>query len=405
VSLARPHDVRRSSIRVALAATGVVAVVYLLVAGAVLAIVSGNLTAQVDGRLQQSLARIPDGPIPNDGHFEPDNDRPFGPALLVWTVKADGTVLTDASTPSLPECCLHVTGPITASISGTEFRIQGAPAGSDWVVAAQSLESVSQAEGTLILAELIIGPALLVLVFLGALTIGRRVAAPIEAARQRQLEFTADASHELRTPLAVIEAHASLALAQERQATWYRSAFERVDHEAKRMHRLVDDLLWLARFDASRRTPASEPVDLGTLAVQAANRFDVVAEARGLRLAVTAPPSGAVVAAPAEWLDRLLGVLLDNACKYSPEGGAVTVAVAHEGGRVRLTVDDAGSGIPEDQRAKIFDRFHRATESVNGAGLGLAIGDAVVRATGGRWQVGVSPAGGARLSVSWPAAA
>ncbi len=66
-----------------------------------------------------------------------------------------------------------------------------------------------------------------------------------------------------------------------------------------------------------------------------------------------------------------------------------------------MTVDDAGPGIPEEERGRIFDRFHRATDSSSGAGLGLAIADAIVRATGGRWKVGSSPAGGASLSISW----
>ena len=218
------------------------------------------------------------------------------------------------------------------------------------------------------------------------------------------MEFTADASHELRTPLSVIEAQTSLALSQEREAPWYRAAFERVDRKSKRMRRLLDDLLWLARFDATHAPPNVEPVDLGILAGQAADRFGVVAEARNLVLEVTGQEGGAVVAAPPEWLDRLLGVLLDNACKYSPDGGTVRVTVATEGGKVRLIVDDSGPGIAEDQRERIFDRFHRAIEGPAGAGLGLAIADAIVRATGGRWQVGRSPTRGARMAVSWPPA-
>ena len=120
--------------------------------------------------------------------------------------------------------------------------------------------------------------------FLGAVAIGRRVAAPIEAARQRQLDFTADASHELRTPLAVIEAHTSLALAQDRDADWYRSAFGRIDHESKRMRRMLEDLLWLARFDASKRPPNAEPVDLAVMAAQTVDRFGAIAETRHLTI-------------------------------------------------------------------------------------------------------------------------
>ena len=80
------------------------------------------------------------------------------------------------------------------------------------------------------------------------------------------------------------------------------------------------------------------------------------------------------------------------------------VSVATDGGRVQLTVDDAGPGIPESERPRIFDRFHRAGETKSGAGLGLAIADAIVRATDGRWKVGSSPVGGASMSVSWPRA-
>jgi len=69
---------------------------------------------------------------------------------------------------------------------------------------------------------------------------------------------------------------------------------------------------------------------------------------------------------------------------------------------VRLVVDDSGPGIPEAERGRIFDRFQRATDQPGGAGLGLAIADAVVRATNGRWQVGTSPAGGASMAVAWP---
>ena len=402
MSAGRPQELRRASIRVALAATGLVAAAYLLVALAVVAIVTQDLTTQIDRRLADSLSHVPGQPFPGGGKFEPPpGERPFGPILLSWTVKADGTVIASDTTPALPAAYIAATVPETVTIDGTEMRIAGAAAGADRVVLGQTLEAVSQAQSTVVLAELVIGPILLLVVFLGAVAIGRRVAAPIERARQRQLAFTADASHELRTPLAVIEAHTSLALAQDRAGPWYRTAFERVDRESKRMRGLLDDLLWLARFDAAQAPPSVEPVDLGVLAAQTVDRFAAVAETRGLRLHVAAGGNGLVVGAPPEWLDHLLGVLLDNACKYSPEGGTVTVGVAALGGRVSLVVDDAGQGIPEAERERIFDRFHRATGAQGGAGLGLAIADAIVRATGGRWQVGSSPAGGARMAVSW----
>jgi two-component system sensor histidine kinase CiaH len=394
--------VRRTSIRVALAATAVVGVVYFAVAVAVVLIVQRNLTDQVDQRITTAFFRLPhDAPASGSAYDAPPPERFGGAPVALWEIERDGRVLTAASNPTLPAGYGRVTEPTTASIDGQEFRLVGREVGDDWIVIGQSLEPVGETRGTIVLAELLIAPLLLGAVFLGAVAIGRRVAAPIEASRQRQLDFTADASHELRTPLAVIEAHTSLGLAHDRDAAWYRSAFGRIDAEAKRMRRMLEDLLWLARFDASKRPLNVEPVDLGVMAEQAVDRFGAIAEARHLAIGVRAPAGGAVIAAPPEWLDRLLGVLLDNACKYAPDGGRVDVTVTVDGSRVALTVDDSGPGIPEDQRTRIFDRFHRATDVHGGAGLGLAIADAIVRATGGRWRVASAPAGGARMAVTW----
>ncbi|OGN81105.1 MAG: hypothetical protein A2X23_05215 [Chloroflexi bacterium GWC2_73_18] len=399
----RGPSVRALSIRVALAASAIVGVAYLAIAVVVAVIVTDALTSQIDGHLAQVLAHVAgQPPDPPDGFGPPPPDRPFGSPVLVWTVHPDGTVSSiNASDADLPTAYRRVAGPETASISGVDVRVRGTARGVDYVVVGQTMENVSQTQSTLIAAEIGIGAALLIVVFLGAVAIGRRVAQPIEQARRQQLEFTADASHELRTPLSVIEAQTSLALARDRPGTWYRTAFQRVDGESKRIRRLVDDMLWLARFDATRGQPDAEPVDVMVLAARTADRFGTVAEARHLALAVRGSAESSIVTVPPEWLDRLLGVLLDNACRYSPEGGAVDVLVVNEGRRVRLTVDDSGPGIPAEERDRIFDRFHRATKTPGGAGLGLAIADAIVKATNGRWQISTSTAGGASISVSW----
>jgi signal transduction histidine kinase len=402
----RRRLMRSQAIRVALAAAAIVGVVYLVVAAGVVAIVTNGLTAQIDARLTQSLTRINDQPPPPPagGFGAPDVGPRFGPQLVVWTVHPDGDVTCNDSNAVLPVAFQHATTPQTVLIGDTSMRIAGAQAGDTYVVIGQTTSAVAQAQQTVILAEAIIGPLLLLFVFLGAMAIGRRVAAPLERAHARQLEFTANASHELRTPLSVIEAQATLALAQDREPDWYRTAFERVTTESRRMHRLVDELLWLARFDAAGSRPRDEHIDLSVLATQAADRFEAVAAARRITLRVEAPSSGAVIAAPAQWIDQLFGILIDNACRYAPEGGAVEVRVAVAGSRVRLAVDDNGPGVPAEERAHIFDRFHRASTRPGGSGLGLAIGDAIVRATGGHWHVDASPTGGASMGVGWPRA-
>jgi signal transduction histidine kinase len=403
-------SVRSLSIRVALSATAIVGVAYLVIAVVVAAVVTNQLTAAVDQNLAAALSG---GPIriPPDGDNNggPGPEHPFGAPTLMWVVAPDGSVYSyNTSGVTLPQEYRDVTGPQTVDISGEQVRVLGADASlpnqssTYHVVVGLSMRTVSSTQSTLIAAEIGIGALLLLTVFFGSIAIGRRVAEPIERARKRQLDFTADASHELRTPLSVIEAQTSLALSRERPVEWYRTAFQRVDAESHRMRRLVEDMLWLARFDATRGHPDTEPVDLDTLAAQTVDRFRIVAEARHLTLGLSGSGGNAIVTVPPEWLDRLVGVLLDNACKYSPEGGVVVVSVADDGRRVRLTVDDSGPGIPEEERDRVFDRFRRATDSAGGAGLGLAIGDAIVRATNGRWQLGTSPQGGASISVTWP---
>lgn len=143
-------------------------------------------------------------------------------------------------------------------------------------------------------------------------------------------------------------------------------------------------------------------MDVAAIAAACADRFSAVAQRDGIALSVGEdgqnPPW---INAPPEWIDRLAAVLVDNACRYAGPGGTVRIAVTVDGNRVSLTVDDSGPGIAPEERPKLFDRFHRATDKGSGAGLGLAIADSVVRATGGEWRVGQAELGGAHMEVRW----
>jgi two-component system OmpR family sensor kinase len=179
-----------------------------------------------------------------------------------------------------------------------------------------------------------------------------------------------------------------------------------VGGESTRLRRIVDDLLWLARLDTGTSEPGHDLVDLEAVVETCARRFETLARSHDVDLKVEQNGGDqTLVKAPAEWLDRLTSVLLDNACRYCGKGGRVVASVVHENGHVALTVDDTGPGIPAEERERIFERFHRATGTPGGAGLGLAIADSLVRSTGGRWEVADAPSGGARLRVSWPRAA
>jgi signal transduction histidine kinase len=396
----RSRPLRRRALRIAAISMAVVGLLLLVVMTAVDLLVARNLTAGVDDRLRDQLSRSALAVVvaPADAGAEED----FAEPVLRWSVDPNGAVTATATgTPSLPANLAGLSGYATASIAGTEFRLAGQaePAGRR-VVVAVTTSSVSHAMSTLLVTELILAPLLLGCVFAGSFLIGRRVAGPIEAMRQRNLDFTADASHELRTPLSVIQAETSLL--SEESSGEARASLERIGGEADRMRRIVEDLLWLARFDTEPALPHSEPVDLAAVAAVATERFRAVASRRGLTLRLALPSRESVVvhAAP-EWLDRLAGVLVDNACRYSHAGGEVVLTVSSEAGHPRLAVRDSGPGIPPALRQKIFHRFHRGLEEGEGAGLGLAIADAVVSATDGRWEIANRAEGGAEFAVVW----
>jgi signal transduction histidine kinase len=391
--------------RVALVGTLLIGVTYVCLVAAFDAIDQQRLYRGVDARLSERLsdaARNP-GEVASAASYANAHDSDDAPVFF-WLVppSAHPVALTPGA-PSLSSAEAALADrPSVAALATGSFRLQSRLIAGRRIVAGQSLAESDHVEDDLLTLELLAGPVLLVAVFLGTLLIGLKAARPVELARRRQLEFTADASHELRTPLSVIEAEVSLALSGKREAEEYRDALTRVRHESTRLRRIVEDLLWLSRFDSTPPPPGDEPVDVSEIAIACADRFEAVAARRGIRLEVHR--DGDIVpwvSAPPEWVDRLAGVLVDNACRYASHDGTVRITIETPSNRVCLTVEDDGPGIALDARPHLFDRFHRATTEGSGAGLGLAIGDAIVHATGGEWQVGTSQLGGARMQVRW----
>ncbi|MFI5309870.1 MAG: sensor histidine kinase [Gemmatimonadales bacterium] len=216
-----------------------------------------------------------------------------------------------------------------------------------------------------------------------------------------QRRFVADASHELRTPTAILRTEADVTLSREhRREDEYRAAVTVMRDAARRLTRIVDDLFLLARADAGYLASHPETVDLGELVHDAARAVHSVADRRGVRVAmrelVEAPFVG-----DADLLGRLLLNLLDNAIKYSDEGGTVEVEMARHADRYEITVSDAGPGIPPEARDRVFERFFRVdtarsraeSSATSGAGLGLSIARRIAEMHAGRLELTESRAG------------
>jgi heavy metal sensor kinase len=235
-----------------------------------------------------------------------------------------------------------------------------------------------------------------------------RMIARLQAAFERQRQFTADASHELRTPLAVMRGDIEIALRRERSSEDYRSVLTSNLEEIIRLSRLVEDLLMLARADAGQTVLQREPMDLAQLCAQVVEYLAPLAEVNEQRLIYIPPETTPLsVHGDAQRLKQMLLNLLDNALKYTPAHGTIRLQLTPEDQQAQLRVSDTGRGIPADDLPHIFDRFFRHSRStsdktVQGFGLGLSIVKWIVDAHGGKIVAASTPGQGTTFTVKLP---
>jgi heavy metal sensor kinase len=222
---------------------------------------------------------------------------------------------------------------------------------------------------------------------------------------QTMREFTADASHELRTPIAIIRGEAEVTLSQDRDAKEYRESLAVIQDEARILSRLVDDLLALARADAGERQLKVEEFYLNDLVEDCCRAAQVLALRKNISLTLHSP-SDIAFRGDEELLRRLLLNLLDNAIKYTPACGVVSVELRLEEKQIHLVVTDTGIGIPAEATAHVFERFYRANKARSradgGSGLGLAIAKWVAEAHQGSIQLYSTQGRGTALTVVLP---
>ncbi len=226
----------------------------------------------------------------------------------------------------------------------------------------------------------------------------------LEAGVRANRQLIADASHELRTPLAAMRVELDVSLRDQRRTDAEREVFESVRVDVDRMSRTVDNLITLARADEGRLDLLSDEVDLDQALDEAARPLRPLAEAKGVRLRTIGEPCRS--RGDEHRLQHALANLIENAIKFTPAGGEVTLSSWRRGAEVGVTVSDTGPGIPAAEREHVFDRFYRVDRSRSresgGSGLGLAICREIATAHGGRVWV-ESEGNGSAFSLALPA--
>jgi signal transduction histidine kinase len=246
------------------------------------------------------------------------------------------------------------------------------------------------------------------LTVLAGLYLANQALRPIRRSWEQQRRFTADASHELRMPLSIIQANAELMLMHpDRSALENSEQISMVLSEVRRMAKLTDQLLLLARSDSGREELLLGPVQLEALIRHVIQLFAPLAELNGVRLDAELA-SGVELTGDRDKLQQLLVILLDNSLKHTPAGGSIRVVLTRRGQQAAIVVEDTGEGIAEEDLPHIFERFYRGDRARSrgdgGTGLGLAIARWIAEKHGGTIAAASRPGRGTTMTVRLPVA-
>jgi signal transduction histidine kinase len=246
----------------------------------------------------------------------------------------------------------------------------------------------------------------LLLAAVGGFLLSGRALQPTRIAFERQRRFVADASHELRAPLTLIRASAEAIESGSgaRLDEADRRSLATVLAETDRMSALVRDLLTLARFEERVAVSSRTNIAAADLLAEAAHEARLLAKEKGLAIDTSVSPS-LTVYSDRQGLQQVLRILVDNAVRYTPEGGAITLGARDVDNCVEFRVQDTGPGIPEQHRQHIFERFYRAdtarSRTEGGTGLGLAIAREIVDMLDGKIEVAGKSSGAGTTIVFW----
>jgi heavy metal sensor kinase len=443
---------------------------YLLLSGSALAAfglfqyyrLQGSLMASVDSNLQiastQALVNTDNEngqpAFQNTDNFAGLSSHLGTEEFAVRIVGSNGTVLDSFGAANLlPSFRTFRTGFTTIQGEQASWRIYSQPIVSSsgsivaWLQAAQSLSRVDQAVGGL-RTQLLFGvPVILVLLAAGGVLLADRALRPInritrttqdlsaqdlaqridylgpddevgrlartvdsmlarlQMAFDRERRFTADAAHELRTPLTALKGQIQVALGQKRTGEDYRQTLEAMQNQVDRLIGLSDGLLFLSRADHDQVPVETATVDLSEMIEILFEQTYPLAESRELRLTASVEP-GLLIEGDQDLLIRLVFNLVDNAFKYTPSGGHVSLVLRRDRNEALIEVSDTGYGIPALHLPHLFERFYRVEQDRSsrsgGAGLGLAMAAEITQLHHGEIAVDSTMGRGSTFTVRLP---
>jgi signal transduction histidine kinase len=303
----------------------------------------------------------------------------------------------------------HAHHDLTLQLHAERFRLNG---GRTLVaVAVADKVELEDRYAALIAAFGIAALLAIILVAGGGWLLVRQATTPIERNMEQMRQFMADAAHELRTPITVLRTQAEVALQRTREVDGYISALQGIESESRRLGRIVDDLLILARADSGERPIQVRRLFLDDVVMDVVGAAGAMATARGVALTLGRFDEAPVNGDP-DLLRQLVMILVDNALKYTPSGGRVDVSVGVRGGAAVVTVTDTGPGIMAAELPHIFERFYRSDPArtregqegapASGAGLGLSIARWIAEAHQAVLSVQSQPDEGATFTVRFP---
>ncbi len=223
----------------------------------------------------------------------------------------------------------------------------------------------------------------------------------LEDSFTRLSQFSADLAHELRTPIANLRGQSEVALRRPRTPEEYREVIESNVAECERLSGMIDNLLFLARAEAADRSIETTAFNGSAAISKIAEYYAPIAEER--RIDIRCAGEGVVCADPALF-DRAVGNLVDNALRYTPDGGRIDIAITQNDGTSEVSVRDNGAGIPNEHLPRIFDRFYRVDQSRSsaGTGLGLALVKSIADLHGGSARVESDLGRGTTVTIAFP---